>query len=56
MLCSRIENRHARRSMNAVAHIYDGGTPRGRNRGGRNTAVGFAVHTAASPASARARR
>jgi hypothetical protein len=48
MLCSRIENRRARRSMNAVAHIYDGGRPSGRDRGGRNTAVGLAIHTAAS--------
>jgi hypothetical protein len=48
MLCSRFEKRHARRAMNAVAHIYDGGTPPRGNRGGRNTAVGFAIHTAAS--------
>jgi hypothetical protein len=34
--------------MNAVAHIYDGGRPPARDRGGRNTAVGLVIHTAAS--------
>jgi len=48
VVCSRIENRHAARPINAVAHIYDGGTPPARDRGGRNTFVGFAIHTAAS--------
>lgn len=47
-VCSRIENRHAARPINAVAHIYDGGAPPKRDRGGRNTSVGFAIHTAAS--------
>jgi hypothetical protein len=46
--CSRIENRHARRPINAVAHIYDGGRPPAGERGGRNTALGFTIHTAAS--------
>jgi hypothetical protein len=31
-----------------VAHIYDGGAPPARDHGGRNTALGFAIHTAAS--------
>lgn len=48
VVCSRIENRHATRPVNAVAHIYDGGAPPARDRGGRNTFVGFAIHTAAS--------
>lgn len=48
-IASRIEHRHAARPMNAVAHIYDGGPPPARDgRGGRNTAVGFTIHTAAS--------
>jgi hypothetical protein len=48
-IASRIENRHAARPMNAVAHIYDGGAPPARNgRGSRNTAVGITIHTAAS--------
>jgi len=49
LLCSRIENRHAAQPMNAVAHIYDGGRPR-RHDGanGRNTPLGFAIHTGAS--------
>ena len=34
--------------MNAVAHIYDGGAPPARDRAGRNTTLGFAIHTAAS--------
>ena len=46
--CSRFENRHAARPINAVAHIYDGGAPRAWDRRGRNTAVGFAIHTVAS--------
>jgi len=48
VLCSRFENRHGARAMNAVAHIYDGGRPPAHGRGGRNTALGFAIHTAAS--------
>ena len=48
-LCSRIENRHAARAMNAVAHIYDGGRPPAHDGpGGRNTALGFAIHTGAA--------
>jgi hypothetical protein len=47
-VCSRIENRHAARPMNAIAHIYDGGSPPAHDAGGRNSAVGFALHTAAS--------
>jgi hypothetical protein len=46
---SRLENGHAARPLNAIAHIYDGGPPRAasgpRNR---NTALGLALHTAAS--------
>ena len=39
--------------MNAVAHIYDGGLPRGRDGGGRvgsrrNTLLGLGIHSAAS--------
>jgi hypothetical protein len=34
--------------MNAVAHIYDGGPPPATDRGGRNTVLGFTIHTAAS--------
>ncbi len=48
-LCSRVENRHAERPLNAIAHIYDGGAPPardGRNR--RNTFVGLGLHTGAS--------
>ncbi len=44
----RIERRHAARPINAIAHVYDGGRPPARGRRGRNTAVGFLVHTAAS--------
>jgi hypothetical protein len=47
-LCSRVENRHAARPMNAVAHIYDGGPPPARDRGGRNTLFGLTLHTGAS--------
>jgi hypothetical protein len=47
-VASLIENRHAARPMNAVAHIHDGGPPAARDRGGRNTLTGFAIHTAAS--------
>jgi hypothetical protein len=48
-LASRVENRHAARPMNAIAHIYDGGTPPAHDgRSSRNTALGFAIHTAAS--------
>ena len=48
-LCSRLESRPAARPMNAVAHIYDGGRPPAHDGpAARNTAVGFAIHTAAS--------
>ena len=46
--CSRHENGHAARPINAITHIYDGGTPPphdGPNR--RNTALGLAIHTGA---------
>jgi hypothetical protein len=49
LACSHLENGHAARPMNAVTHIFDGGDPPahdGRRR--RNTALGFAIHTAAS--------
>ncbi len=47
--CSRIENRHGARPINAVAHIYDGGAPRaGDGAGSRNTLLGFAIHAGAS--------
>jgi hypothetical protein len=45
---SRLENGHAARPVNAIAHIHDGGAPPARDRHGRNTAVGFLIHTAAS--------
>jgi hypothetical protein len=49
LACSRVENRHAARSMNAVAHIYDGGAPRSSDGGrGRNAWLGFGIHTVAS--------
>ena len=47
-LCSRVENRHAARPMNAVAHIYDGGPPPARDGGGRNTLFGLGIHSVAS--------
>lgn len=48
-LASRVENRHAARPINAIAHIYDGGTPPAHDGpGGRNTALGLSIHTAAS--------
>ena len=48
-LCSRAENRHAARPINAIAHIYDGGRPPAADgRARRNTALGFGIHTAAS--------
>jgi len=49
VLVSRLENRHAARPMNAIAHIYDGGEPPAHDgHNGRNTALGFGIHTAAS--------
>jgi hypothetical protein len=48
-LCSRVENRHAARPLNAVAHIYDGGAPPERDGPGhRNTFIGLALHAGAS--------
>jgi hypothetical protein len=48
-IASRLENRHAARPMNAIAHIYDGGTPPAHDGdGGRNTWLGLGIHTAAS--------
>jgi hypothetical protein len=47
--CSRAENRHAARPLNAVAHIYDGGAPRKEDGPGRrNTLIGLALHAGAS--------
>ena len=49
LACSRRENRHAARPLNAITHIYDGGAPPahdGRLR--RNTALGLTLHTGAS--------
>jgi hypothetical protein len=49
LACSHFENGHAARPMNAVTHIVDGGEPPAHDgRNGRNTALGFAIHTAAS--------
>lgn len=49
MGCSRRENRHAARPLNAITHIYDGGAPSARDgRLRRNTAAGLALHTCAS--------
>jgi hypothetical protein len=48
-LASRLQNGHAARPLNAIAHIYDGGEPPPHDgRNGRNTALGFGIHTAAS--------
>lgn len=47
-VCSRVENRHAARPMNSVAHIYDGGPPPAHDGGGRNTLLGLGIHSAAS--------
>lgn len=47
--CSRIENRHAARSINAIAHIYDGGPPRRQDgERNRNTWIGLGLHLGAS--------
>ena len=52
--CSRVENRHGARALNAgalmaAAHIAAGGAPPARDGpGGRNTAIGLALHTGAS--------
>jgi hypothetical protein len=44
-----VENRHAARPINAIAHIYRGGTPPAHDgRGSRNTLLGLGIHTAAS--------
>jgi hypothetical protein len=48
-LASLLQNGHAARPMNAIAHIYDGGHPPAHDgNGGRNTLVGAGIHTAAS--------
>jgi hypothetical protein len=48
-IASRLENGHAARPMNAVAHIYDGGAPPAHDGNGkRNTLLGLGIHTAAS--------
>src|SRR5918994_4229450 len=48
-LCSRLENRHAARAVNAVSHIYHGGPPPAdEGPSGRNTAIGLSLHTGAS--------
>jgi len=49
MACSRRENRHAARALNAITHIYDGGAPPAHDgRWRRNTALGLTLHTGAS--------
>jgi hypothetical protein len=49
LACSQLENGHAARPLNAVTHICYGGEPTAHDGpGGRNTALGFAIHTAAS--------
>ena len=49
VIASRLQNGHAARPMNAIAHIYDGGEPPAHDGlNGRNTALGFSIHTAAS--------
>ena len=46
--CSRRENGHGARPLNAIAHIYDGGHPPAHDgENGRNTALGLAIHTGA---------
>lgn len=48
-IASGIENGHAARPLNAIAHIYDGGEPPSHDgEGGRNTLLGLGIHTAAS--------
>jgi hypothetical protein len=48
-LVSRVENGHAARPINAIAHIYDGGMPPAHDGpGSRNTLLGFGIHAAAS--------
>jgi hypothetical protein len=48
-IAGRIENGHAARPINAIAHVYDGGRPPADDGpNGRNTLVGFGIHTAAS--------
>jgi hypothetical protein len=44
-----MENGHAARPLNAIAHIYDGGAPLAHDGNGkRNTLLGLGIHTAAS--------
>ena len=48
-IASRVENGHAARPINAIAHIYDGGAPPSHDGDRkRNTLVGLVIHTAAS--------
>jgi hypothetical protein len=49
VLCSRLENRHGARAINAVSHIYHGGPPPAdEGPGGRNALIGLSLHTGAS--------
>lgn len=46
--CSQRENGHGARPINAITHIYDGGTPSPHDGpNGRNTMLGMAIHTGA---------
>ena len=48
-LASLLQNGHAARPINAIAHIYDGGHPPPHDGNGRrNTLLGAGIHTAAS--------
>jgi hypothetical protein len=46
--CSRRENGHGTRPLNAITHIVDGGEPPAHDGpSGRNTALGMTIHTGA---------
>ena len=48
-IASRVQNGHAARPLNAIAHFYDGGSPQAHDGNGRrNTLLGAGIHTAAS--------
>ena len=48
-LFSRVENGHAARPLNAIAHIYDGGAPPAHDGAAkRNTLLGLVIHSGAS--------
>lgn len=48
-LFSRVENGHAARPLNAIAHIYDGGAPPAHDGAAkRNTLLGLVIHGGAS--------